>query len=190
MIESLQRVLVVSIIMALVGVLLHIAKSQKTDVTDTVIRSPKMYFWIACAGILVFGTFIAVMAITPANAEWLVRSDSDWWVYLMCSLFILLGLYLIISYLNWQIVLNENDFIYRTMWKKSYRIKYSEVTHIKNGRNLVILEAKGKRFFIDPFSVGLEHFFIKIYEARKAGRPPKRKKKSKAQRKKEKEMRS
>lgn len=90
------------------------------------------------------------------------NDTAEWWVYLIMTFFVMLGPGLVVAYLNWFVVVNENEFVYRTFWRKTYQIAYSDISRVKASENMIVIWAKNKRFFIDSHAVGIETFIQHI----------------------------
>lgn len=150
------RIIIIAAVIISVNALLMVVNNQKFDYeTETIIRLPKIYFWIGCVCVLLFTGIIILMAIFP-------NDTAEWWVYLIMTIFVLLGLCLITAHLNWSVVINENDFVYRTFWRKTYQIEYTEITRIKSSENIITVQARNKTFFIDPHVAGIKKLLWQI----------------------------
>lgn len=150
------KIISITAIVVIVNVLLMVANNQKAAYEEgSKIRLQKLNFFIGCICSLFFFGLIIFMSISS-------NETAELWVYFILAFFILMGLSLVAAYLNWFIVVNEKDFIYRTFWRKTYQINYSDISYIKISENIIIIHGDNKRFFIDPHAVGIETFIQKI----------------------------
>jgi len=137
------------IIFAVVNLIMMLLNNQKGKCElKKAIRLPFFYLLLGCISLVFWIGVLVLMSVFQ-------NGTAFWWVYLIFCIFVLISLSLVLAYLNWRVVLNKNDFIYRTFWRKTYQVAYTDVLDAKFTHNLITLRTKEKSFFIDPHAVGI-----------------------------------
>jgi hypothetical protein len=127
-------------------------KSRKTSA----IKPPRIYFWVGLIGPVFTTGLPIVMYFFPDGRELI------FWDYLAFTPFILLGICIIIQYLNWEINIDGNQFTYRTFFRRKYQFSFDEIDYIKISKSWIILKVKNKTFFPDSHAIGIERFIQKV----------------------------
>lgn len=113
-----------------------VCKSKK------VIRYPKGYLIVGIIVLVFLMSMIILMSIFP-------NDTAKWWVYCVFIGFILLGIYLVLGGINFYLILESREFIYRDLFRRTHTIPYSSIVKYKFGRNNLTLYTKKKRIFFD-----------------------------------------
>lgn len=158
MLQMLARILVPALIPILLGVLLSNVGKNNYDKIETnlqkehvVIHFPKAYLWVGCIDISFFISCLLLMILYPNNT-------ADFWIFFLFLAFALLGIFIVVETRIWKIEIfrHKEFFIYRTMFYKTYKIKYQECDYYKLGTNIVKLKTQTKTFYIDNKVTNLE----------------------------------
>ena len=105
-----------------------------------ILRMPKAYIWIGCICSLGFGTFIFLMIMFPNGTE-------APWVFISFSLFILLGIYIILKTLLWKAdVFKSEEYFCIRPFLKTYRIQYSDCVYFKDLKQGFVIKTEKKKF--------------------------------------------
>jgi hypothetical protein len=154
-IEIISRTLIVFIVMS--GLTYLSIKEGKSSYTKGLIKLPKLYFFASAICSICFLGFITAYYL------W-AESDSDRIEGLCFFTFMfLLTITVIVAYYNWQIVIVENKFTYRTFFRRSFTYELKQAWIKYESSNLVIVKAGSKTFFIDPHADGVDRFLNMIY---------------------------
>lgn len=130
---------------------------SKTQNKTNQVHLPKIYLWV--------GLLDAVFFTFPFLINCFFHQISigfNWFPVTVFSLFILLGLILVVEYFNCRIEIGQDDFIYHTFFGRSYKIRYSDIKKIKRTNNTIHLYTNKKHLFIDNHSNGLDDFIARI----------------------------
>ena len=113
-----------------------------------IIRLPKIYLLIGSVTFLFcfICLFYAITDIAPI------------WVVVVFSVFLFIGFFIVLKTLVWKIdVFKKNDyFLYRTIFFKTHKIRYSECTGYKINENTLTIETNKKNFRVDSRSTNIE----------------------------------
>ena len=122
-----------------------------------VVRLPKALFWIGCLGTMVFATAIVLMTLFP-------NDTASLWVYILFSAFILLGIYLMAIGIIWKVEIfkQEDYFIYRSIFFRTYKIRYADCISYKCTNNTVELITKNRTLHIDTIATNFEFFMAML----------------------------
>jgi len=111
-----------------------------------------VYRWVGfvCTGF--FLCFIILMTIFPNDS--VVP-----WTYVGFSLFVLLGLYLILESYLWKIHIykKEDYYDFTSSFGTKYQIFYADILNYKVGENLIKIKTKQNVFYIDTKALNLEY---------------------------------
>ena len=123
------------------------------------IRVDKIVFWIG-----MFGTHFSVIML---SAMILFPNDTaTWWVFLSFAIFLVIGILILLWYLNSRIILEEDHFVYRNVWRVTKKISYDSVKSCKITNQYIILYTEKKKYRFERGSyVGIEGLREKV-EAR------------------------
>lgn len=126
-----------------------------------VIKLPKIMFLVGCICSAVFSTAIVLMTLFP-------NDTAAWWVYVIFISFVLLGIYLMTIGMVWkmEVFRNEDYFIYRSVFFKTYKINYADCISYKRTNNTVELITTNRTFHIDTIATNYE-FFMAMLEKHK-----------------------
>jgi len=122
----------------------------------TLIRAEKALLWTG-----VLGTAFLIMATVGTIA--FPDETVTWWITLTFALFAAMCASMILAYFNMRIVLEDDGFTYRNFRRKTYRVRYDDITRYKVTRQNIIFYANNKRYrFERGLMVGIEDFRKKI----------------------------
>ena len=117
-------------------------KKENSSKYGNVIRYPKFYLWLGVVGLIFISVILMLMTLYP-------NDTADGWVYALFSAFWLLGAGIIMAYMNWFIIIEKDHFIYRSIFRKTYKIFYTDVIDCKIKENDVIIKTKDNKFDVD-----------------------------------------
>lgn len=122
-----------------------------------IIKLPKVVFVVGCICATVFSTAIVLMTLFPNDTAAL-------WVYLIFIFFVLLGVYLMAIGTVWkmEVFRHEDYFIYRSIFFRTYKIKYEDCISYKCTKNTVELITANRTFHIDTIATNYEFFMAML----------------------------
>ena len=133
-----------------------------------IIRLPKAVFLVGCICTTVFATVIVLMTLFPNDTVAL-------WVYVIFIFFVLLGVYLMTIAIIWkmEVFRNEDYFIYRSVFFRTYKINYADCISYKCTKNTVELITTNRTFHIDTIATNYEFFMamLKKYKVKEIKDP-------------------
>lgn len=122
----------------------------------TIVRMPSIYIWIGLVATTLFtiGGF-GVVLFPKIFVESLLLEN-----LLISFPYVLLGTYLIMVGLFWNIqVDNDSDYyIYRTIFGRTYKIFYNEISYFKTWEHVMFIKYKGKIFVVHPYAINYNIF--------------------------------
>ncbi len=126
-----------------------------------VIHLPKAYLWVGFLVVAVFSTFGFIMFFFPNGTE-------AWWVWILFSLFIIGGFYIILEALFFKIEIfkDEDYFVYRDFLVKTQKIYYCDCISYKCTENAFVIKTKRKKISLDIHTVNIE--FLKAMLSKKS----------------------
>lgn len=132
---------IVSFVISVLGIYFK----RNGEKSSSSLRPPKIIFWIGVADI----SFLIIMDV--------VLLLTERWEELLASIipivcFVPLGIWLMLYSLNWQIVLNDDSFIYRNMLGKKKTYKYNDITALKR------IKIGGYRMYFGKKSIAVDYF--------------------------------
>lgn len=125
--------------------------------TDNTVRLPKFY---GIAGVVCLIGFLGIITM------YFLTSDEYTFAFLFeFSIFVAMCVIIILAYLNWRIKYDDDDtFVYRTMFRHTLKIKYSDVIKTRSVRTGDLLIKANKRWLvIDREAIGKDNFRNKLY---------------------------
>ena len=133
-----------------------------------IVKLPKAMFYVGCICSAVFSTAIVLMTLFPNDTE-------AWWVYVIFISFVWLGVYLMAIAIIWkmEVFRNEDYFIYRSVFFRTYRINYADCISYKCTKNTVELITTNRTFHIDTIATNYEFFMamLKKYKVKEIKDP-------------------
>lgn len=123
-----------------------------SEKNEAIVREPRFYKWVGVVVtiitvIMTFGDtfFPGISAVKTPFMEMLPLSFPCF----------LLGTYLISVGLFWKITVNENSnyFIYRSIFNRTYKIPYNDISYYKTGKQTMTFMYKKKFFVVDTNAV-------------------------------------
>ena len=87
------------------------------------------------------------------------NGTAEIWVYFGFSLFVILGLYLILESYVWKISIDKKEdyFDFVSSFGRKYRVRYEDVVNYRVGNNFIRIKTKKKVFCIDTKAINLEY---------------------------------
>ena len=109
------------------------------------IRPAKGVLWIGLVCALFFGGIIAWMWLFPNGTE-------EWWIFLMFSLFVIMGIGLIAWRINHRIVIKEDHIVWRTIFRRTNIIPFSSIKEyaIRKRDGAITIYTNKKNFGFEP----------------------------------------
>lgn len=142
----------------LVAVAWNYLKAEKASRPNRVYYQ-RLYLWV--------GTMLALICL---GAIFFIYADSNGteaaWVAIDLMFFALVGLILILLAINWQISYDDNQFKYRTIFRKEYTFSFHEITRVKRTKYSIYLYTSRKRLHIDIYALGIDEFFETMNRAK------------------------
>jgi hypothetical protein len=120
-------------------------KSEKImDENNFILRQPKLVLWIGIICTLFFSALIVLMSIFPNNT-------AEWWVYLIFSLFVILGFFLIFHCIRWELKIEVNQIIYTPFigGKRLFTIDNIKRVKLENGQKIIAYDGNKKLFSVE-----------------------------------------
>lgn len=103
----------------------EVLKAEKhMDERCFIVRPPRTMIWLGLVCALFFGALIVLMTIFP-------NDTTDWWVYLIFSLFTLGGSAIIIFCIFWKLEIVENEFHYVPFLGQRKIFRFDEIKKCK-----------------------------------------------------------
>lgn len=109
------------------------------------------------AGIVVtlfFSVILLMMVLFP-------NDTGDFWVFLGFSLFMTMGIVIILSWLIWKVEYNDKVFVYRSKLGHKTTVPYSSINKVKLTQNALLLYSNGRRYTFYKNSKG-EAGFLEV----------------------------
>lgn len=127
---ELVRIIIISLVIIssswVVGYIMLRAQEKAMDekIGEIILLRPrKIFFWIGLVEIMMTYAIIIGCLCVP-NEKNLAAAIG---AFIMSFL----GIWLIMYYLNWRIELCDEEFVFRNMFRKKTRYKYTDITHFK-----------------------------------------------------------
>ena len=160
------RAISLSVIPIVVGALLaYITKSNKKEMLNNLnkehilVHLPKVNMWVGFLSTSFFLVCFFMMLLFPNDTV-------NIGTITVISLFILLGIFLVASSLNWRIrIFRDKDYlIYRTSFGRTYKIQYKDFVCYKDGNSMLTLKTENKSFFVDKKATNLEFLIERLQQ--------------------------
>lgn len=149
--------------MGLIGIVVGIVKwkslSSNENVSsenNTVVRLPSFYKWVG----LFVTLFFVVLAFGDILFPKIFVKNPLIENLLMSTPFVLLGVYLIMVGLFWNIQINKDSdyFVYRTIFGRIHKIYYNKISYYKTDKHAMIMKYNKKFFVINPYAINYDDF--------------------------------
>jgi len=88
------------------------------------VRQPKLNLCVGIIGMLFFGALIVLMSIFP-------NDTAQWWVYLLFSLFVVLGAFLTVYNLFWNIIVKNEIISCHSLLKRTKTFTFDAIKEVK-----------------------------------------------------------
>jgi len=135
----------ISLLLVIISVnviMMFMYKKETRHQYGDVIRYPKLYLWVGIAGLIFTGVMSLPLPI-------FTNDTLEWWGYMLLFAFWLLGAGIIMAYMNWFMIIEKDHFIYRSIFRKTYKVFYSDVIDCTIKENDVIIKTKDRKFDVD-----------------------------------------
>ena len=132
---------------------------KKQNPTANQVRMPRFAFWVGIVGTIFFAGLLIVSLLLFGNNALLVLIFG-----IVFGGFTALGIYEILSAVNWGIDYDDAGFAFRNSLGKSSRFEYADIERVDRIFNPVTqgykatIHAMGKRIRLDPLCIGAEEF--------------------------------
>lgn len=125
---------------------------RSLDEEEITIHYSVVYRWVGIVCAIFFLCLIIFMTVFP-------NGSAELCVYLIFSLFVILGLYLILESYLWKIKVNKREDYYDLIssFGRKYRVFYAEIIHYKVGDNFIKIKTNKKVFYVDTKALNLEY---------------------------------
>ncbi|MDR2572369.1 MAG: hypothetical protein LBD23_19015 [Oscillospiraceae bacterium] len=138
------------------------AKVEKDmDKNHFVVHQGKITAWIGIICTIIFGVFLALSFIYP----------EEWWHSVVFSAFLLLGVYLAISSIIWEIKVDGNEVRYRSLFMKTKVFSFDSINNVKmrehhayNAKKLIMYSGTEKLFYVESHCIGYSYFVARLEE--------------------------
>ena len=112
------------------------------DENKFVLRQPKIFFWIGIICTIFFCALIVLMSIFP-------NDSAEWWIYLVFSLFVILGFFLIFYCVRWELKIEGNQIIFKPFIGKKnlFTIDNIKKVKFKNGQKIIAFNDNNNKLF-------------------------------------------
>ena|GEM_PF-5640434 len=116
------------------------------------IKAPKMVFYIGLANILFSGAVLILMTVFP-------NDTATWWVYVLCTTFLLLGAWLCYFAVRWRITVDHDNIQITTLVGKEKTYSRHEITGaVLKNQALIVYKGTKKLFDLAPYFDGFVPF--------------------------------
>lgn len=135
----------ISLLLVIISVnviMMFMYKKETRHQYGDALRYPKLYLWVGIVGLIIFSLMLILMTLYPNDTV-------DLGVYVFFSAFWLLGAGIIMAYMNWFMIIEKDHFIYRSIFRKTYKVFYSDVIDCTIKENDVIIKTKDRKFDVD-----------------------------------------
>lgn len=122
--------------------MMFLYKKETSHQYGDAIRYPKIYLWVGIAGLIFVSVMLILMTLYPNDTDNLL-------VYALFSAFGILYVGIIMAYMNWFMIIEKDHFIYRSIFRKTYKVFYSDVIDCTIKENDVIIKTKDRKFDVD-----------------------------------------
>ena len=115
-----------------------VAKAEKNMGSNCfTVRPSKIFLWIGIICVLLFGGIIVFISIYPNDSV-------DVTAYLIFSFFLLLGMLLILYYLNWKVRVNGDEICCHSLFRRTKTFTFHEIKGYRiQGENPQKIESFG-----------------------------------------------
>ena len=125
-------------------------KAEKNmDENHFSVQQPKIFLWIGIICVAFFCALIVLMTLFP-------NDTAEWWVYVIFSFFVLLGLFLIIYCSTWKLQIENDQIVYCPFFGIKRNFLITSITNIKtyNGQKIKAYIDDKKIFTIEYTAKG------------------------------------
>ena len=122
--------------------------SSKSD-TNYIIRYSKVLLVVGIVGLV----FLAALFLLPRDGS------EGLWVYAVFTIFLVMDIALILAYLNWRIVYNDNYFTVRNTLGVSKTYRFDQISGIRYGEDISVYLGE-KKVMVDSVANNRAHFIL------------------------------
>ena len=133
-------------------------KAEKTmEESNFKVRQPIIFLIVGIICAVLFSAITIYTAIFPDDTM-------EWWIYFIFSLFAVLGIFITIFCLIWEIRIENENIIYTPFFgaKRNYCIKNITKVKLFNNKKIKVYSGDKKLFSIEPTSKGYNVFISRI----------------------------
>ena len=166
--QSLYDILYI-IVPIVVGIVIYVIKksagkkNKEMDICSFTISQGKVVTWIGIIGAMVFLALIVLMTIFPNDTAAL-------WVYIVFSAFILLGVYIAVYSVSWEVNVTGNEIRLRALFKKTKTFTFDQIKTVKvrthpnygNQTKLVLYSDTEKLMYVESHCIGYDLFLTRL----------------------------
>ena len=129
------------------------------DENHFVVHQGKITVWIGIICTIIFGAFLALSFIHP----------DEWWHSVAFFAFFLLGVYLAISSIIWEVKVDDNEVRYRSLFRKTKVFSFDSISNVKmrehpayKVKKLIIYSGSEKLFYVESHCIGYSYFVARL----------------------------
>ena len=148
--DVLNRVMPLVLILVVLSLLKLMPRNKKPQTTANTITLPRIFLIIGLVGTIFF------VGLTFGFYFF----GQVWYQCLFFIPLVLLGISIIVAYQNWRIFIDENTARYRTFFRRYYSFEAEDIQIKKISLDIIIIKAKGKTFFIDPYADNIQALIV------------------------------
>jgi hypothetical protein len=128
---------------------------QEMNENNFVIRKTKNIFWV--------GVFVIILIFVYIGFAVNSNQAVGRWEFIFFFICIIFGLYQILKYLNWKIIIQGNQIIYLPFFGKKGNFKIDDITYVmqkkkfmERKKNIIIYSDEEALFFLDTHDIGFK----------------------------------
>ncbi len=144
MFKIIASALIFAVVSFTIGIL-SVYLRRHGEIQSSTLCPPRIIFWIGFVENAIFVIMDVVLCVVE-NWEDLLLS------LIIGACLMPIGAWLMLYALNWRIIANEDDFVFRNSFGKNKTYKYEEITALKR------IKIGGYRIFIGKKSIAVDYF--------------------------------
>jgi len=139
---------------------------QEMNENNFVIRKTKNIFWV--------GVFVIILIFVYIGFAVNFNQAVGRWEFIFFFICIIFGLYQILKYLNWKIIIQGNQITYSPFIGKKGNFNIEEITWVlhkkrlmERKKNIILYSEDEALFFLDSHAVGFKVFESRLKKEKK-----------------------
>ena len=139
---------------------------QNMDENNFVIRKTKNIFWVGVIALIIIFLYIGFMVYS--------NQPIGRFEFIFFSICLIFGLYQILKYLNWKIIIKGNQITYLPFIGKKGNFKIDEITYVmqkkklmERKKNIIVYSDEQALFFLDTHAIGFNVFETRLKKEKK-----------------------